>query len=433
MIGLGERWGWLILLAAAPFLLFPTTWLSPILLAVPLSLRALRRSSSLRTALDLPVLLIALMVLVSLYATYNVAVSLPKIAGVMLGIAAYYVCAQLAAKAEYWWWALAGFFGVGLGVAAVGLLATRWAQKFGALQPWMASFPSAGVINPNEVAGALLWVIPPLLTTALFLLRKARALRNELGTSNWVILCAVVVSANMLAFITFTLTQSRSAYAGLALTLPVLAIWVLPTRLRRFVGVAVVLLIVAGAGGLWAAGPETVAQQIGLRHEVQGRAEIWERGIWALQDFAFTGMGMNTFRYVVPVLYPFLEADANRDIGHAHNEFLQAGLDLGVPGMVAFAALYMGAFWMLLQIGRVRPTELNRFRNGAFDPTYFTLGLGGGLLAHLFYGLTDAVALGAKPGLLFWMLLGLIAGLDKLCRRETLGDESDLLAKAVSI
>jgi len=33
------------------------------------------------------------------------------------------------------------------------------------------------------------------------------------------------------------------------------------------------------------------------------------------------------------------------------------------------------------------------------------------LLAHLLYGLTDAVALGAKPGVLFWMLLGLIAGL----------------------
>ncbi|MFH1908585.1 MAG: heavy-metal-associated domain-containing protein, partial [Chloroflexota bacterium] len=34
-----------------------------------------------------------------------------------------------------------------------------------------------------------------------------------------------------------------------------------------------------------------------------------------------------------------------------------------------------------------------------------TLGLGGGLLAHLLYGLTDAVALGAKPGVLLWMLL----------------------------
>ena len=39
------------------------------------------------------------------------------------------------------------------------------------------------------------------------------------------------------------------------------------------------------------------------------------------------------------------------------------------------------------------------------------IGLGGGLLAHLIYGMTDAVALGAKPGVLFWMLLGLICGL----------------------
>ena len=37
--------------------------------------------------------------------------------------------------------------------------------------------------------------------------------------------------------------------------------------------------------------------------------------------------------------------------------------------------------------------------------------VGGALLAHLVYGLTDAVALGAKPGLVFWLVLGLIAGL----------------------
>jgi hypothetical protein len=46
------------------------------------------------------------------------------------------------------------------------------------------------------------------------------------------------------------------------------------------------------------------------------------------------------------------------------------------------------------------------------------LGLGGGLAAHLIYGLTDAVALGAKPGLLYWMLLGLIVGLFYHSRRN---------------
>jgi hypothetical protein len=39
------------------------------------------------------------------------------------------------------------------------------------------------------------------------------------------------------------------------------------------------------------------------------------------------------------------------------------------------------------------------------------LGLGGGLLAHLLWGMTDAMALGARPAFPFWILLGLISGL----------------------
>ena len=141
---------------------------------------------------------------------------------------------------------------------------------------------------------------------------------------------------------------------------------------------------------------------------LEGRVEIWSRAIYGLQDFPFTGMGMNTFREVVHVLYPLFLIAPDVDIGHAHNEFLQAGLDLGIPGLIAFIALYIGAFWMLADIWKrtrnSQPLTPNLQRSTV-------LGLGGGLSAHLLYGLTDAVALGAKPGVLFWMLLGLIAGL----------------------
>ena len=33
------------------------------------------------------------------------------------------------------------------------------------------------------------------------------------------------------------------------------------------------------------------------------------------------------------------------------------------------------------------------------------------LLAHFTFGITDAIALGAKPGFLLWMLFGLVAAL----------------------
>jgi putative inorganic carbon (HCO3(-)) transporter len=137
------------------------------------------------------------------------------------------------------------------------------------------------------------------------------------------------------------------------------------------------------------------------------RFEIWSRAIYGIQDFAFTGMGMNAFRRVVPVLYPLFSIDPTMDIGHAHNAFLQAALDLGIPGLIAYLSVHVSAFAMLVSTWRRRgrlpfPEPLSRA---------LILGLGGGLAAHLIYGLTDAVALGAKPGVLWWMLLGLVASL----------------------
>jgi putative inorganic carbon (HCO3(-)) transporter len=78
--------------------------------------------------------------------------------------------------------------------------------------------------------------------------------------------------------------------------------------------------------------------------------EVWSRAIYGIQDFPFTGMGMNAFRKVVPVPYPLFTVSPDVDIRHAHNEFLQAALDLGIPGLIAFITLYIGAFWMLWEI-----------------------------------------------------------------------------------
>jgi len=73
-----------------------------------------------------------------------------------------------------------------------------------------------------------------------------------------------------------------------------------------------------------------------------------------------------------------------------------------MPGMVAFTALLAGAFgclWRLSQQARERAVS----------------GLAGavlaGLLAHQIFGLVDAIALGAKTGFVFWVLLGLTARL----------------------
>jgi O-antigen ligase len=94
-------------------------------------------------------------------------------------------------------------------------------------------------------------------------------------------------------------------------------------------------------------------------NSLQGRLELWSRAIYGIQDFPFTGMGMNTFRKLVHMRYPLFLTSPNVDIAHAHNEFLQAALDLGIPGLIAFIAIYLGGFWMLPATCILHPVPCN--------------------------------------------------------------------------
>ncbi len=50
------------------------------------------------------------------------------------------------------------------------------------------------------------------------------------------------------------------------------------------------------------------------------------------------------------------------------------------------------------------------------------LGLGVGMLAHQVFGQTDAFLLGTKPGVVMWMIMGLITGLYLKLAPGTWGD-----------
>jgi hypothetical protein len=112
-------------------------------------------------------------------------------------------------------------------------------------------------------------------------------------------------------------------------------------------------------------------------------------------------MGMNLFRYIVPRLYPFFAISADIDIAHAHNQFLQVGVDLGIPGLIAYIALWLSLTAMLWQSWRL---------SSDLGARILTAGFAASLLGSFVFGLTDAVALGAKPGFLLWFLWGLITG-----------------------
>ena len=420
-----DRWHWAWLILATPFLLFPTPSRSFALLIVPaLWLIALvaRRAPLPRTPFNLIVLLMFLMVLVSEWATYDLAFSLPKIAGMVLGVGIYFSITRIGGTPRGWWLACGVLLLSGVGIAGLGLLGTNFGNKIGFLAPIIArlsprvlGLPGAETgFSPNELAGALVWVLPLFITLMLVVFRSRWRWARGVGI-------ALLIGAMLIASV-LVLAQSRGSYLGLISMIALFILSIVPRRFRA------VVLIVAGIGlviviGVIVFQPNLLVGLIGgtsasettdalaVIESANGRTEVWSRAIYGIQDFPFTGMGMNTFRKVVNVLYPFFLISPDADIAHAHNEFLQAALDLGIPGLIAFIALYAIAFWLLFQLWRGASASTDSGWVRAI-----TLGLAGGLIAHLVYGMTDAVTLGAKPGFIFWMMLGLIAALFKLVK-----------------
>jgi putative inorganic carbon (HCO3(-)) transporter len=416
-----SRWAWLILLVLAPALLFPSPTRSLALFVVPLLLwaQASATPAPRRTPLDLPILLLAVMVLVSLYATYDIAISLPKIAGMVLGIGTYYTVVRVAQANQHGLrHTLSVYLLSGLGIVGLALSGTRWPSRLGPIAdglnrlPKLLSLPGAEAgLQHNEVAGALLWLVPLALPLAVGAFAK-----SNLPPAYRIVLKLALVVAPLTALILF-FTQSRGGLLAFAATLGVM-LMVAGPRVRRIgfafvVGGGLVTLIAFSAFG-----PTRLVELIfGSQQQFAdassfdtfaGRLELWSRALYALRDFPFTGMGMNTFRTVVHVMYPLFLTGPEFDVAHAHNEFLQAALDLGIPGLIAFITLYLCTCSMVWSVWRRTVTAASDAHNLT---RLLALGLGSSLLAHLVFSFTDAIALGARSGVVFWLLLGLITAL----------------------
>lgn len=114
-------------------------------------------------------------------------------------------------------------------------------------------------------------------------------------------------------------------------------------------------------------------------------------------------MGLGMFDQVAHVLYPFFLVGPDAVVVHAHNVFLQVGVDLGLPGLVTYAGLITIFCAVVWRVGQ---------RATTYDMRAVALELLGGIVAYHVYGLTDDMTLGAKPGAAIWAILGLTAALD---------------------
>lgn len=405
-----------IIVVIAPALLFPTPTRLLVLAVVPLIwLSAWIAGNRLvpRTPMNAALWPLLVMVGISLYATFDIRFSLGKVSGVVLGVLLFWAIARWLNTADRLKLASAAFLLAGAGLALVGLLGTNWFEKFPVLGTVTALLPRAirGVpgaeegFQPNAVAGCLVLFLP--VQVALL----------GAGWHRWVCrvptFCWCVIGQLILLALTsgvLLLTQSRGALVGLCAAAGAFLFWY-----GGWTRILAILVAAMGMVGAAVLGPGPLLNLAisqsgpGMAGNVSGRVELWSRALYGIQDLPFTGMGMNAFRKVMPVLYPTFLSPPDFDVAHAHNHLLQAALDLGIPGLIAYAALWLIVGTLLVTVYRNSNEPIYRAMAG---------GLGAGLIAHFVFGMTDAIPLGAKVGVLFWLTLALSVGLHRIALRH---------------
>jgi putative inorganic carbon (HCO3(-)) transporter len=407
-----------VLLIATSLLLFPGGWRTLALGLLPLiwiGNRVLTGHFVPRTPYDGIILCLLFMVLVSLFATSDISVSVPKVAGVLLGVSTFYVVVNLADTPDHLRRVLMGVFLLVTILSGLILVGTAWGRKVPLLGDISAQLPALlrglpgadGGFHPAEVGGTLTWIVFLPMGAFIGLWSQRRSLRGAALLSGLALLSGVLCGA-------LILTQSRSAWLGLVVGAGIM-LWLF----GRWGRVTLIGVIALGVMGVLWLGPDrflpdnsspALDEQLDSAFipGLSDRVEIWSRAIYGIQDFSLTGMGLGTFRYIMPVLYPLFTVSPDVDLGHAHNEWLQAGVDVGLPGLIAFVALQGLALVLAYRAFRQPASALLR---------WLMAGVLAGLVAHTVFGLTDAVALGAKPGVFFWLLLALTAAVWQLLTR----------------
>ncbi len=427
-----QRMRWLevgLLFFAAPFLLFPSALLPGTLAALLLIVAiwtlpiVLARTPLLPTTpFNIALILFFVAFLVGILVTADPSLTLPKATNLILGLTIWRMLTLWGKQRPFLPRATLLFILIGLGFTFIGILNADWVakapsqidllQNIVSQRSWQA-VALAGAesgIHPNQVAGAIMLYLPLLFSLGLGWLWQRPLPR-------WMWFC--LSSATLTATIALILTQSRSGWLGfiggfLSLTL-LWAILLPPTRLRKALWSGIILVGLLGTILIIQVSPQNLRtfwdepQQetvVGSTATISYRQAIWPAAVAASSDFAFTGTGLGSFRQVARRLYP-LNVPPDHDIGHAHNIFLQVALDIGLPGLIAYLAILLIAAVLCWQAARhdegIRP---------------YAIGFLAGLIAFHIYGLTDTIALGAKPSLLFWWLLGLITILPQIHQKS---------------
>lgn len=271
------------------------------------------------------------------------------------------------------------------------------------LMPRITGFPGAeGGFNVNEIGGAMAFFAPFAAGIAIYEWRQRTAPLRV----------ALALLALALLTLALMLGQSRTAIIGVLVA--VAGVILLLTR--RGWGRTLALAVLAAFCVFEILIARQVLQPASVGAENLGRDEssqaqrvdIWTGAITLIREDPLTGYGLNTFRRR-EVRERFVPNYEMNIIPHAHNEVLQIGTDLGIPGMVVYVAWHLALAYMLWRAWKL----------GTFTVKALAVSAAAGLLAHAIFGMADAITLFDRFTFAYWLLVGLAGSAYVLTRLPT--------------
>jgi len=247
--------------------------------------------------------------------------------------------------------------------------------------PIVQNIPGSGIprhsnlLSPREVGGFLSVILAVLVVVSLCSYR----MRLFYLVSVSIMVAALLLTQTILAI-----------FALLAATLT-LAIISVPQKRRHIVILFALFLLIFGSLSTFMA---EIFETMRFSWRASVHLSIISLGLRAFFDSPWLGVGLNNFPFVASCVY--MSDYPPHWLAHAHNLFVQTALDFGVIGLIAFLLLTFQTSKYILSI-LSRPSA-----------PYLCKAFSCGIIAYYLFGLADAIVLGSKAGLIFWLLLAAV-------------------------
>jgi hypothetical protein len=283
------------------------------------------------------------------------------------------------------------------------------AAAFGAMAPVQrGARGSMGGYDPNDAAMFLVSALPCLVFCVLH--GRHMLTRVAAGLSIFTVMGAIVM------------TSSRGGFIGLVAVIVFMLVMftgVRPAIRMGVVGAIMVLLLAVSSTDYWDR-MQTITELddgYGGEGKVGGRKNIWGRALEYTAKNPLTGVGIGQFPRAEgqhPAIAERIEAGIGTKYSTAHSTWFQAMAELGIPGFLAFVAIFFLSFKQLRRLQKTAldpPSRMTTAEVQAMASTLMASLVGvmaaGSFITHAFSGMT-------------WGVFGIIVGFTKVSAMQGL-------------